>query len=924
MSERGASEVVRLQRLTAALAGATTAADVAAITVDAGLEAAGSRSGGVWLPRGGELVVVRATWLDGDQEARLTRVPLDADLPAAEVYRTAQPVWVASAAASLTRYPALGQTAGGYFALPLRGAAGVLGVFAGTMGDGSESPDDDDRTFLIAISDLCAQALERTQAYEREQRARRTLEFLAEATEVMIAALDPEEVLHRLVRLAVPRLARWCAVYVADAAGLRRAAVENAILDLTVDLAPSTFLRYGADNPVTRVFALGAPEDVRVDQALTRTFYDDAIVERVLATGITRGLIVPIRYRGSNVGVLVLALDEEGDTDEFRFAATGLAARAAIALENAERHRTESALVRQLAHLAEVVAQISGAESVEEVGKVFTSTASDVLGADLASLSVAEGPDTLHLVALSSRGVAAADPSWDRFRTDAANAVSEAVRTRAPVTATDADEIRRRWPGMIGEDVAERSVVTLPLVAVERCIGAIGLSFPVDRDFTDLDLKYLGALADSCAQAVERISATATATEAAGRLGFLAEASAALAGSLDYEATLRTVAALAVPRLADWCAIDLLEDGTLRRVAVSHPDPAKVELAHELNRRYPPDLAAPRGAPAVARTGVPELVEHVDEELLDALDVQGEVRDLVYALRLRSGLTVALKARDRVLGVLSFVYAESGRRYGPDDVRFAEDLARRAAVAIDNSQLHTETLQVALQLQHAVQPDAFPGTPDWEVAVHYRPAGRSDVGGDFFDAVPLEDGSIVALVGDVMGRGIAAAASMAQVRSAVRAYLADDPDPAAVIARLDTMFARLDLPPLVTLLYAVIDPGAEELRLVSAGHLPPVIVRATGAVEALELPKWPPLGVGQFSREVSVVPFRPPDTLLAFTDGLVERRGEDIDDGLRRLRDHAAGLRGPLDDALLARLADRLRQAGHDDDVTVLAVRERR
>ncbi len=925
MTERRATEVVRLQRLTAALAGATTAADVAAITVEAGLVAAGSHSGGVWLPDGsGALVAVRATWLDAAQEARLVRVAVDAALHAADVYRTGEPVWVASTAASLARYPQLGQTAGGYFALPLRGATGVLGVFAGTLGDGTAVPDDSDRTFLLAIGDLCAQALERTQALEREQRARRTLEFLAEATEVMISALDPDEVLHRLVRLAVPRLASWCAVYVAEAEGLRRAAVENSMPDLTVDLAPSAYLPATADNPVTRVFERGTPEDIAVDEELVRSFYPDGEVSGVLASGISKGLVVPIRFRGVSVGVLVLALAEHIGTDEFRFAATGLAARAAIALENAERHRTESTLVRRLAHLAEVVAQISGADTLDEVGKVVTSTASEVLGADMASLSVLVDADTLRLVALSTRALAAADPTWDRFAVEGANAVSEAVRTLAPVTATSAAEVRRRWPGLIDPAVEERSLVTLPLIAVERCIGGIGFSFPVDRQFTDLDMKYLRALADSCAQAVERIGATAAAAESAARLAFLAEASAALSASLDYEATLRTVADLTVPRLADWCAIDLLEDGQLRRVAVSHPDPAKVELALALNRRHPPDMAAPHGAAAVARTGAAVLVEHVDADLLDELGIEGELRQLVQELQLRSVVSVALTVRDRVLGVLSFVYAESGRRYGADDVRFAEELARRAAVAIDNSQLHTETLQVALQLQRAVQPDTFPATAGWDVAVHYRPAGRSDVGGDFFDAVPLGDGRVVVLVGDVMGRGIAAAASMAQVRSAVRAYLADDPGPEAVIARLDTMFARLDLPPLVTLLYAVINTQEHSLAALSAGHLPPVIVHADGSVEALDLPRWPPVGVGEFRRTTTVVPFGPDDTLLAFTDGLVERRGEDIDDGLRRLRDHAAHLAGGFDDAALARVADRLREAGHDDDVTLLAVRAQR
>jgi len=890
------------------------------MTVEAGLAAAGSDSGGVWLPEGDELVAVRATWAGADQEARMARVPIGSDLPAAEVYRTREPVWVSTADASLARYPSLGPTVSGYYALPLQGTHEVLGVFAGTV-SADAAQNDEDRTFLAAIADLCAQALERMQAFERESRARRTLEFLGEASAVMVAALDPDEVVASLVRLAVPRLASWCAVYVPDETGFRRAAVENTTLDLLADLAPSPHLPWEGDSPITRVFRSGTAEEIHPDEALIRSYYPEPKASEVLAAGLTKGLVVPIQIRDRPVGVLALALADQRDTDEFRFAATGLAARAAVALENAERHRLESALVRQLAHLAEVIAQIAATESVDEVGKVVTSTAYEVLGADIASLSVVHAPGVLRLVALASASGAPVDPAWDRFGLEDGNAVSEAVREAAVVTATDADEIRRRWPGLIGPDVPARSLVALPLVGAQQCLGAVGLSFPTTREFTEVDLTYLRGLADSCAQALERIAAQSAAAEAAARLAFLAEASSALSASLDYEDTLRTVANLAVPRLADWCAIDLLEDGRLRRVAVSHPDPAKVALAHELYQRYPPDMAALYGAPAVARTGTPELIEHVDDALLDGLGIEEDLRQLVRDLELRSGLTVALQAGERVLGVLAFVYAESGRRYGPEDIAFAEDLARRAAAAIDNSQLHTETLQVALQLQRAVQPDTFPVTEGWEVAVHYRPAGRSDVGGDFFDAVPLEDGRMAVLIGDVMGRGITAAASMAQVRSAVRAYLADDPSPAAVIARLDAMFARLDLPPLVTLLYGVIDPAAHELCAVSAGHIPPVIVHPDRHVEALELPRWPPLGVGRFVRDVTVARFGAGDMLLAFTDGLVERRGEDIDDGLRRLRDHASQLAHGFDDIALALLADRLRETGHDDDVTLLAVR---
>lgn len=569
--------------------------------------------------------------------------------------------------------------------------------------------------------------------------------------------------------------------------------------------------------------------------------------------------------------------------------------------------------------LARVVADIAATSDLGVLAKVVTSNAAEVLGADTASLCVLEEDGSLRLVGL--RSAAPVDPAGRRLAAQARHPMAEAVRAGTPVAASTREEIDRRWPGLFGPDAVEHSLACLPLLAGSRCVGAVGLGFPTDGAPSANDRQYLGTLADSCAQAIDRIEATAAAASAAARLRFLADASATLSVSLDYEDTLRGVADLAVPVMADWCAIDLLEDGAFRRVAVSHVDPEKVALAHRLWERFPPQMDAPTGAPAVVRTGVPELIEDIDAELLDRLEVTGELRQLVEDLQLHSTLTVPLRARGRTLGVLSFVYAESGRAYGAADISFVEDLARRAALAIDNAELHTETLQVALQLQRAVLPETFPHSGQWQVAAHYRPAGRTEVGGDFYDALPLPDGRLVALVGDVMGRGVQAASAMAQVRAAIRAYVALDPDPTTVLRRVDTMFKAFDMSQLVTLCYALFDPAAGRCGLICAGHLPPMLVRPGGDAELAPVEGTPPLGLADGDRPVTSVPFGSGEVLLGFTDGLVERRGEDLDDGIGRLRELAGAVLHRFGDDALRGLADELRSAGHDDDVTLLAVR---
>ena len=573
--------------------------------------------------------------------------------------------------------------------------------------------------------------------------------------------------------------------------------------------------------------------------------------------------------------------------------------------------------------LTRVVADVAGAEHLGEAAQLITDHAVAALGARSALFGVLEGPGTIRAAGL--RVLPGTDRRrWQRLDVSECNPLSEAVRTRQVVAASSAAESARRWPAWANAPAHDGSLAAVPLVTGGRCVGVLGLGFADERPLREWERRYLEALAESCAQAVERITARAAAEQANAKLSFLASASEALAASLDYEETLRTVADLAVPHLADWCTIDVLEEGHIRRVAVSHIDPGKVAMAWELWGRYPTDLEAPTGAGAVLRSGTSELVETVDEQVLDERAVAPEIRRLVEKLQLNSALTVALRARGRTLGVLSLVYAESGRHFLPADVAFAEELARRAALAIDNAQLYTETLQVALQLQRAILPESYADMENWRVAVHYRPAGRSDVGGDFFDAQTLRDGRLVALVGDVMGRGVAAAAAMAQVRAAVRAYLVVDPDPGAVLTRLDQMFAELAFPQLVTLVYGVLDPHRNISAWHSAGHLPPLLVHGDGNVERLSLPTAPPLGAGIFRRDATIVPFSPSDALVLYSDGLVERRGEDIDEGMARLERLASPLAVDLSDSALAILADELRQRGHDDDVTVLGLRARR
>ncbi|WP_344135377.1 GAF domain-containing SpoIIE family protein phosphatase, partial [Pedococcus bigeumensis] len=574
----------------------------------------------------------------------------------------------------------------------------------------------------------------------------------------------------------------------------------------------------------------------------------------------------------------------------------------------------------RLTGLARVTAELIEATTSEAVTRIVVEHSAVAVGATVASLSLRVEPDQVRLAGLWG-GMDGDAEAYASFPLSTSTPATDAIRSRRRLMLIGRSEILRAYPDLPRIDRGERSILVLPLNTADGTLGAIGLSFPGQRKFEAAELDFLDILADSCAQALLRIQAEGRAAVRQAQMSFLAEASAELASSLDYELTLARVAQLAVPTFADWCAIDLVKDNRLRRLAVAHVDPAKVEFAHELAQRYPSDPDSASGPWQVMRTGRSELIARITDEMLVAAARDDEHLRIARELALHSAITVPLIARGRTLGVISWVRAESKIRYSQDDVEFAEELARRAAVSIDNSDLHSQTLAVAVRLQHAVLPLALPVLDAGQVAAYYSPSGRTGVGGDFYDVLALPDGRVALFVGDVMGRGVEAAASMAQMRAAVRAYVAVDPDPDAVLAKLDLMMAAYGDDQLVTLVYLLVDPARDELLVGNAGHPAPTLLRADKSVEQLPSADAGPLGIAGDTRGSQRVTVCPGDTVLLFTDGLIERRTEDIDAGRARLGGALHLLAESDLETALGRLVEQVRDETQDDDVAAVALR---
>ena len=410
------------------------------------------------------------------------------------------------------------------------------------------------------------------------------------------------------------------------------------------------------------------------------------------------------------------------------------------------------------------------------------------------------------------------------------------------------------------------------------------------------------------------------------RQRFLAEAGQLLASSLDYEQTLERIARMIVPRLADWCGIDLLdEQGDVQQVVVAHVDPDKVEMAHELRRRYPPDLDGTTGLAAIIRGGGAELYSEIPDALLVAAARDEEHLRLIRELGMRSAMAVPMRIADVTLGAISLVAAESGRRFDEADLAFAEDLALRAATAIQNARLYAAQQRVAQTLQASLLPETLPDLPGWEAQAAYHAGERgAEVGGDFYDILPVEGGHVI-LLGDVTGKGIEAAALTSLVRHSARMAARFDPSPARVLALINQVLREQPRLSLVTAVCGLLETEAASARLTvaSAGH-PLPLHRRPGEPPASLGGHGVLLGIdGDGDWVETAVDLAPGDTLLFYTDGVTETPGTGARFGETRLVE-AIARTDERPDALLAEIERALgefRSGTAVDDRAMLAMR---
>ena len=688
---------------------------------------------------------------------------------------------------------------------------------------------------------------------------REALEFLTRAGFQLADSLDYEQTLAHVVGLVVPQIADWCGVYIADAGGGEREITschsDPELEAILVEIRRRRRDGHGSSETL-QVLNSGRSilvTDVRGTEAPDLTERQRAGIERL---GPRSYMIVPLRARGRVIGALTLLSTREGRhyvEEDLAFAET-LGERFALAIDNARLYETAE---RSLGLLDTLFA-------TAPVGFAFLDTEQRYVRINPALAAMNGIPVEDHIGRHIEEVLGPLGAEFGAIH-------REVVRTGEARLDHEHSGETPAAPG----DVRHWNVSFTPVRGLDgETIIGVGV--------TVIDI-------------TERRAMLQAEREARLRADFLARAGAMLESSLDFEETLANVANIAIPEIADWCAVSILdESGGMREVATAHVDPAQREVARELSQRFPPDPDSPTGTLAVARSGETFFLRELTDEMLVAGIADPDRLALVRRLALRSVIIAPMTAGGRTSGTLTLASAESGRLFEQADVQLAEELARRAGAAIENSRLYTERTRIAHTLQARLLPERLPEIPGVVLAARYRAAGElNEVGGDFYDVFPRSETDWALVVGDVSGKGAEAAAVTALARYSLRAAAMEEGAPSRALRRLNQAMISDGSQQFATVVLAYVaadGDGGLQVRVSLGGHPPPLVLRADGRIETpgsygvlLGITDDPALHDRAFA-------LHPGDLMLLYTDGVTEAGSRDRPLGEHGLRELIAGL----------------------------------
>ena len=758
-----------------------------------------------------------------------------------------------------------------------------------------------------------------TARYEtREERRRRVAAETAQRMQVMARALttaaDPAQV--------------------ADAvfAALRdEMHVDAATLALVGDRGRLRTLRrfgYDSDEPVDGVltslqpggpvlgqnvaFFAESPEDLKRQRP---DVYGSLISSRFRALA-----VVPLVVSNHTIGVVVVHWDDDREISDpdrsFLFTITFAAAQA---VERARLTLTEFVNLERNQHLHQLSSALAAATTPGDVAHAAIAGGRRALGAQSAVVRIpATDGRALSCVASSghpavlARGMVPADEGNAGICFSRATTVVGTIESAETLGAELAAEVVPRVLDELAEPV---TIVSEPLVGSVGPLGVLSLAFVNHPELSEPDLRFLSTLAGLTAQALERAQVFEHEREAlraaeAGRerLSLLSEVTRLLSSSLEPTTVIRRTMSLVEGRLADSCVVQVPGDLGLVRLDVREPNATGSRSDPTLFESMPFDSAAP--AAVAYRTGRTQLAPL-------------ESKDDANPQAVSTVLAVPLTANGEVIGVMTFIDGP-GRLFEADDVSLATEVASRTGVALSNATRFQREHGVAEVLQRAVLPDSLPAVEGLRLDAEYR-AGVAGfyAGGDWYDVFDLGNDCIFFSVGDVMGKGAPAAALMGQVRSAIRAYAVSGQSPTEVLSSLDRLFNTLVEDRVVTAVVGTIAPSTGRVVLSNAGHPPPLVVRSDGTVRfcPLQHSLLIAAGLNGNPRPRDELVLDRGDALVMYSDGLIERRGELITNGMERLGTAATVLaKSGWPDRAAVTFASMLGNEERTDDVVVLCI----
>jgi GAF domain-containing protein len=639
----------------------------------------------------------------------------------------------------------------------------------------------------------------------------------------------------------------------------------------------------------------------------------------------------PLIVEGRLIGLVGLGFSRADELDsegiEFIGAASALCAAAmyrALVVEARERSLAQTReSARRLAVLQRLTATLADVRDGPSTLDFIVDQVCAAVGGSHAALCVLDEPAGV-MRTVRMRGL---DPSlqttFGEFPYVPGLPATDALLERRPVLLRDVAERDAKYPFLSDRYPLVSAWACLPLAIGDRGIGSLAIGLPAPQAFSDDDLEFLTALADQCGHALERARLLGAEAANRRRLELLAEAGRIFAAPLDVQLTSVQFSRLVVGRAADAVSVHIREfDGRYSVAAAEHVDADQLEAQRRIADALPASIAA--AYDRLLQDGAPLLVSGLEIDAFIAAVEDAEVRDALRRRPATSSILLPLVSGGRGLGVLTITTITGGHPPLEDaDVEEMVELAGRLALAVDSARLLRQQTEIAHTLQRSLLPSSLPQVPGAEVAVRYLPGAEGvDVGGDFYDVIPLPSGRIGLVVGDVMGRGIRAAAVMGQLRAAVRSYCLEGHPPAALLTRLDRLVGTLEEGMLVTALYAEWDPARSTVLCACAGHLPPLLRLPGEAPRYVELDPGVPLGVGAHAYTEVELTLPPGALLLAFTDGLVEGPDLPVEDGMDRLAAVVADADGALAvcDAALDELRPFDATRRYDDDTALLAL----